>query len=111
MWIVLSILFGVPLFFMTYQDDVYRWMTFDTRTQAEAWTTVTWRELRTGTCMTEPRTVVTTYPGLRWEGRVTCTTRQQFWYAVLAALIPAGLMAAFGFTVRWVYRGFRPSPR
>jgi hypothetical protein len=106
LWIVLSILFGVPAFLIAYD--------INSRGFAEvAWAgdnQAFWKAARQApglaNCDWSTAKSDSSFDGSAF---VSCKTTDPLTPALLWALFPAALMAAIGLTVRWVYRGFRPT--
>ena len=111
-WVVLSILFGLPAAYIAYDTNMAR-ETFYGRTQAEI-DDADWRGVeaqlnctaRTGTHRT--LSSYTTEDRGKFDVYFTCRKRNSLGFALALGLAPALLMAAVGLTMRWIWRGFRP---
>ena len=117
LWIVLSILIGVPTLLIAYHDGshVNAYITADQKIQSltgqQFWDQLALQAKRErselGSCI--PATVRMEH-AYEWSYSITCDRNDALVPALLWALLPAALMWAVGKTMRWIYRGFRPVP-
>ena len=117
LWIVLSILLGVPAFLIAYQDGSRGYAYIDASQETRSLKGQQfWNQLfeqakhdRTELRSCIPATVRMDH-SYEWSYSITCDRRDAFFPALLWALLPATLMWFIGKTIRWIYRGFRPLP-
>lgn len=115
LWIVLSILSGVPVFLIAYSDasSGNAYITADEKIRSlegqEFWNKLFEQAKRERpelqSCELATLQMTHSYD---WSYSVTCDRRNAFLPALLWALFPAVVMWTVGKTTRWVYRGFRP---
>jgi hypothetical protein len=108
LWIVLSILFGVPTFLLAYDSSSSAYADIAWNGDNNAFWSAAYADPALRDC--DWNTAKAANAGGAYA-MVSCNTKYPLFPALLWALAPALLMAVVGLVVRWIYRGFRPPPR
>jgi hypothetical protein len=108
LWIVLSILFGLPAFLLAYDSSSSAYADIAWNGDNKAFWSAAYADPALRDCdwqTAKAADAVGAYV------MVSCNTEHPLFPALLWALAPAFLMAVVGLAVRWIYRGFRPPSR
>lgn len=109
LWIVLSLIAGVPTFAIAFDADKL-WIYRSTGNPDEmrrilAEEVVIIRRQ----CANPPSRIAAEDSGGFYTFAFRCERNSAYFRALLWALLPALVMAGIGYVIRWVYRGFRPA--
>lgn len=108
LWIVLSIIFGIPSALIGYDDAKTR-SVYQDKYANEDWPAFWQRALANrdlNGCDINKAEARNVY-GNSW--RITCPNANRYIEGMMWGLFPAFVMAIAGITLRWIYRGFRPA--
>jgi len=108
LWVVFSILLGVPALMLGYESEK-RLFAYVDQTEGET-PDAFWKRAQIIPALKDcdwgsaeaPHAYGKTY-------RVECDNRNRYIASIRWAFLPALLMALIGLTCRWIYRGFRPA--